>query len=126
MKKFISILLLIFILSINVFAKEVAVIVFKQNYLSTISVSGILFTSTETAVYRITTFIESSNFAGNPNVSFTYTANSGTAQTRTCTQTEDNHTMQCVTNIRPLINTFVSINVILPNSGDVYITVQEL
>lgn len=110
------------------FAKDVAVIISKQSFLSTTSISTTLFTPTSTDIHRIIVFIESSTtFAGNPNVNLTYAANSGSATTRTCTQTEaDAHTMQCVFNIRPLANNAVSISLTSPNSSDVYITVEEL
>lgn len=129
MKKFVSILLLVFILAGSSSAVDVPGIISTQSFLGTTSISTTLFVPKHDGLYRITTFIENpgGNFMGNPSINFSYTANTGAASTRSCIQTEsDNRTMQCVENIRPIANNNVTINVTVPVSSDVYVVVERL
>jgi hypothetical protein len=133
MKKFISILLLTFILSVNVFAKEVAVVVFNQSYLSQTSGNQTitLFTPTETAVYRVSIYIDSSTSNGNINAAINFTGTLGSSTfSQNISTTNNTNAYQTSILVRAIASNAISLAIITgnptPSNYDIYVTVEEL
>lgn len=132
-KKFVSILLLTFVLSLNVFAKDVAVIVFKQSFLAQTSSNQTitLFTPSETAIYRVSVYIDASTSNGTNFARVNYTGTLGSSAASQIMSDQNNtNSYQTSILIRPLINTSVTLTIITgnptPSNYDIYVTVEEL
>src|SRR5882724_8279397 len=141
MKKFVSVLLLTLILSLNIFAKEVSIIVFKQNFLNQTSGNQTitLFTPTETSLYRINFYAENIdndginfNFVGGVNACFNFVSSKGNASTICTVSSNLNGTIRTDTKveiIRILANNPVSVQITTgnptPSNYDFYVTIEE-